>query len=551
VTNTQGAADQRGLQYFDITDFSPGIYDNSVIAFGATPTLIPGIFPAPPGAADALQTFGCNVEANGGLGPLPALGDAPGSTGLSLSDLGITTVGTTDISALVNSMQNSADELIIGLTDNVGGGFQRTRFWSYLVGASSLNLITGAGGTFNFATGAKNFVAYPFVTTMSPTQIAPAVILPLAAPDGPTSQLMNYPPRAAMSTFSVDTITNQPQGSSFGHQGRVVTIQMNNGYNWPVVLSQFPNEAFSYTDPPETQTWPHQFEIFGPENPYGYGAISSVSAGELFCVKKKGGAIIIQGDLNNPTVTTLPGVESTGIIYGHADTNQTGMFYCCQNRGAWVWNGGNSSTKISPQLDDNFFTAGSPISDTTYYSYYCQRWSQWMMFSNNWLYYTPTNSWWRLDDPSTRSFFWYIPSYNSQSMFAALASVPNDSTKFLFEYDLTVPRATYQWQSLPLSIAPRDRSSTVRELVLHASNAYADVAPSITPSLIDDKGNVTVLDTWNLTTGTNEVQTARLNAGEKQTTTVSIRLAVSGTNYAPVVHKLSLGYRSREHLGVT
>jgi hypothetical protein len=552
VTNTAPQADSRGLQYLEITDFSPGIFDNSVIA-GTTALATPGLFPAPPGAADVAQTFGCTVLQNGGLGPLPALAGSPGPNGLSLSDIGIATVGTTDISALINSGQNSNDELIIGATDNVGGGSQRTRFWSYVVGGASLNAIGSAGGTFNFSANNKNFVAYPFTTTLNTVNgICPVVVLALAAPAGPTSQLMNYPPQAAQNTFSVDTITNHPLGSTFGHQGRIVTTQPNTGYSWPAGIFPFvPNEGFSFTDPSQSQTWPQQFEIFGPENPFGYGALSSVSAGELFCIKRRGGAIIIQGDLNNPTVTSLPAVQSTGEHYGRAASDQIGMYYCAEEQGAWVWNGGNSSSKISNQLDDFFYRSTPAISDTTYYGYYVQRWGQWMLFSNNWVYYAPTNSWWRLENPQTRSYFWYVPGWSNVWMFAAVASVPNTTTKWLFEYNLTIPRASYSWQNLPLHLSRGDRTSEVREVVISAANAYGDAAPVIAISLVDDKGNVTALDTWTMRTGTNTIQTTRLNAGVKQTTTVAMRISASGTTAAPVVHRIGVGFRTREHLALT
>jgi hypothetical protein len=551
MTNVGPQQDTRGLEYIEISDFSPGIFDNSVVAV-STPTSTPGIFPAPPGAADATQTFGCSVLANGGLGPLPGLAGSPGLNGLSLADIGITTVGTTDVSALINSGQHSADELIIGLTDNVGGGSQRTQFWSYLVGFNSLHALSTFTGTSSFSANHKNFVAYPFTTTLNTHGICPVVVLPLAAPAGPTSQLMNYPPQAAQTTFGTDTITNQAVTASFGHQGRIVSTMANNAYGWPVGVSPaFPNEGFSYTDPSESQTWPMQFEIFGPENPFGYGAINSVSAGELFAIKRRGGAIIIQGDLNNPTVTSLPAVKSTGEHYGRSDSDQIGMYYCAEEQGAWIWNGGNSSSKISAQLDDFFYRPANPISDTLYYGFYVQRWSQWMLFSNNWLYYAPTNSWWRLANPATRSFFWYVPGWSANWMFAALPTVPDNTTKWLFEYSLNTPRASYSWQNLPLRLSREDRMSEVREVTISASNAYGDPAPAVAVSLVDDKGNVSVLDTWTMRTGTNMVQTTRLNAGVKQTTTIAVRLTPSGTTSAPVIWRVGFGFRTREHLALT
>jgi hypothetical protein len=545
--------DSRGLSFFDITDFSPGIYDNSLIAFGSAPNTVPGIFPAPPGAADATATFGCMSLPNGGLGPGPALGGLPGTGGLSLDDMGLTGFTNVDITALTNSFQSHIDELIVGVTYNIDltTGFQTTSFFSYDVAANVRNAIAGTTFTYNYSTNNKNFCAFPFTTTMDTSGIQPVVILPLTAPDGPNSNLFVYPSLADPTVFGVDVITDRQVGTAFGHQGRVVAIQINNGYGWPITPDRYPNELFNYTDPPESETWPGQAEVFGPENPFGYGAFNSVSAGELFAVKCRGGAVIIQGDLNNPTVTSLPGVKSTGVIYGRTDTDQNGLYYCCEEQGAWVWNGGNSSQKISTQLDDNFFKVANPITDTTYYGYYCQRWADWMLFSNNWIFNSTTGAWWRLSNPATESYFWYVPGWDPRFMFCAVQNVASSATPFLFEYDRTIPNGSYTWQSLPIKVPAEDRTSTMRELVIRASNPYADAAPQIIATLIDDKGNTSVLDTWTMTPGIDTVQETRLNAALKQTTTVAVNLACSGTLYAPVVHGLSMGSRTREHTGIT
>lgn len=546
--------DSRGLSFFDITDFSPGIYDNSVIAFGTPANDVPGIFPAPPGAADATGTFGCMAEPNGGLGPGPARGGTPGQAGLSLADMTFVGFTNVDITAMTGSFQTDDDELVFGVTFDIGGGSQTTNFFSYVVGGGgSYNAIQGA--VYNFVTGAKNFCCFPFTTVMEDSgQIQPVVVLPLTAPDGPNSNLLVYPSLAAPTTFSTDQVASTC-GTAFGHQGRIVAIQPNNGYGWPVAPSIFPNEGFSYTDPPQTETWPHQFETFGPENPFGYGAFTSVSAGELFAIKCRNGAVIIQGDLNNPTVTSLPGVRSTGVLYGRSDTDANGSYYCSDKQGAWVWNGGNAAMKISAQLDDNFFRVSNAITDTSYYGYYCQRWGDWMLFSNNWIFNSTTGAWWRLSDPTLGedggdSFYWYVPGFDARYMFCARQNCTNTSTKFLFEYDRTIPGSSFSWQSLPIRLPVEDRTSTGRELVIRASNPYGDAAPQIIATLIDDKSNTSTLDTWTMTPGIDTVQEARLNAALRQTTTVAVKLVCSGTTYAPVVHSLSMGYRTREHAGL-
>jgi hypothetical protein len=548
VTNTASQGDSRGLATLAITDFSPGIYNNSVIAF-AHPA---GLFPAPPGAADISATFGCIAEPNGGLGPLPARGGEPATfpgQGLSLNDMGIGITGAADITAMVNTYQSSSDELVFVITDDITGSTQHTAAFSYIVNDNTVVALSGSSATYTFANNYKNFCAYPFETIIA-GQVC--VILPLCAPGGPNSNLFVYPSLSAPTTYAVSVIssTGSVDGSGFGHQGRVGIIQLLSGYGWPYLSDQRPNEAFNYTDPPQTATWPVQFELFGPENPSGYGAVNSVSAGELFCIKRRGGAIIIQGDLNNPTVTTLPGVQSTGPFYGHAGTDQNGMYYCSKTKGAWLWGGGNTSQKISAQLEDNFFDVVDPITDTTYYGYYCERWSTFMMFSNNWVFNSATGSWWRLEDPNDISYFWYVLGYDSPWLFCAKPSVTGETDKFLYEYDLRVPRSSFTWQSLPLKPPSADRFVAVREVVIRASNPYGDSTPQVIVTLIDENNNLYPLDTWNMEPGVDNVQEVRLNARVAQTSTIAINLDCSGTTYAPVVYGLSLGYRTREHVNL-
>ena len=56
-------------------------------------------------------------------------------------------------------------------------------------------------------------------------------------------------------------------------------------------------------------------EVFVQENPFGYGAWGSISASELFLVKNRQGGVVIQGDLNSPTVTSrCPASPSYGVM---------------------------------------------------------------------------------------------------------------------------------------------------------------------------------------------------------------------------------------------
>jgi hypothetical protein len=477
----------------------------------------------------------------GGLGPLPALN----STVFSLSDMGITATGAADICALTNSFQNSDDELVIGVTDNFTGTNQRTTFYSWQAVPHILNQIQQA--TYGFTTGRHNFCAFPFTTTIFFSgAFQPVVVLALAAPDGPTDALLVYPQLAAPGTFTTSTIANTA-GTSFGHQNRIV-IQQAFGYAWPFTPTIFPNEAFSYTDPPGSDTWPHQFELFGPENPFGYGAVNSMSAGELFCVKNRGGAVIIQGDLNNPTVTTLPGVKSTGGIYGHSATGVNGMYYCAERHGAWVWNGGNTSRKVSAQLDDNFFLPYQTIL-SPFYGYYAQRWGEWILFSNNWVLNEATGGWWRMSDPANYSWYWAVPGYSETVMYVCLASATGVSEPILSSYNRATPAKFYTWQSLPIHLRSADRTADVRSISVRASNPYADSNPTVTVTLLNSDGSSDTLGTQRVPSTNDQPVLIRFNASV-HSEFVAVNLNCTGTVAPPIIHTLGVGYRTREHAGL-
>src|SRR3984885_4505586 len=209
----KGKPDSRGLNFLEITDFSPGI------------------FPAPPGAADGNNTWACMSMPNGGLGPMPAI------TGqYSMGTIGIGG-GARDVSCLINSQVTPADELVIGTTV-ISGSAQDTQFWSFVVQTAALNSIQSESYTYS---GNHNFVAYPFTTIMENAESVPqpVVILPVTSPDGPNNgNIWVYPQVNNPNFFAVDEILagegSHQGGTTVGHQGRVVVFRLISPPGWPV-----------------------------------------------------------------------------------------------------------------------------------------------------------------------------------------------------------------------------------------------------------------------------------------------------------------------------
>ena len=452
--NRQQSADTRGIEFIDIDDFTPGIYDASNIAFSSN-TVTPGPFVAPIGSADASATWQCIALPQGGLGPTPALTKVS-----TLTDLGITTEppgGTTDayLVGLLNSLVTNQDEFLVCIEWIDGSGNNQFYAYSGVLGTSTAHQLFHSTGT---GLGRVAGSAFPFATRVAPsaptTTVGEVVIV---FPANASGDLLLYPDPANPTAFGVADISSPPTvvaGTVFGHQTRIVVLQ-NVALPWPVTPTLFSNnDAINYTDPPNSETYPGATPsvIFAAEQPYGYGAVGSVSAGELFMVKCRGGGIVIQGDINNPTVTYLPGVKPTGIIYGRCDTDENGFYYCTDGAGAWLWNGGNASTKISTQLDDLFYIPTNPIPNQNF-TYFIQRWHDFMLFSNNYIYNTQSGGWWRLLNPATASIYWWVPGYMANQMYGAVAPLPTVTSNFLYQFDDQVPATNYQWQSLPVRVS--------------------------------------------------------------------------------------------------
>jgi len=289
VTNTAAIADERGLQSILINDFSPGIYDAQVVVAPSGGPAVVGPFPAPVGAADASNTVGCMNLPSGGLGPLPQMVQAH-----SPADFGFSTPGGATFSqygamfaTAINGGQTGGDEIIVNQTyvDSSGilHSFTNSCLWNTLTNHALLNL-TASGIPGPPYPQWPASVCYPFVTRVAPTSPTttvgvPIVVLPVSSNFTTGFNLYLYPDPSAPTAFGTHQITTglDLTGFAFGHQGRIV--QLNTlAYRYPVTpsfgMAYF--DTVSYTEPPNSDTWGNQDEVFGPENPYGYGAVTSV-----------------------------------------------------------------------------------------------------------------------------------------------------------------------------------------------------------------------------------------------------------------------------------
>lgn len=247
---------------------------------------------------------------------------------------------------------------------------------------------------------------------------------------------------------------------------------------------------------------------FAEEKPYRTGAVSSISADEIIFIKDRGGAVLIRGDLDNPTVVQLPYVESTQGARCLPATTNFGLVYGTSN-GIYLWEGGETARHLSPQIDGWFWNH-----DTTL-EYLGNRgrfawWNPFVCVPNNYLYDSIGQGWWRLEDPALTS--WAFSAYD-------VADITN--TLYAFPYKLTSTSAsvmwytanpailsdTYSWKSQPLAQS-RNRVMTLQEVHLFVTPSSTTPATiTITLTAIDKNGaEVTPVVTTFTTTGNTNPQ---------------------------------------------
>lgn len=401
---------------------------------------------------------------------------------------------------------------------------------------------------------------------------SPVIVFPTAGPASPTDpasgQLYMYPNPATPTSYTPLPMIydlgggnwSSITGQTIAHQSRIIILAGQNE-PYPAGGGFSDNEQINYTDPPLSPALGNQKTILVAEEPYGYGAWGSINAGELFLVKKRGGGVVLTGDIFSPNVTYLPGVQPTGGFVGQANSGMAGFFYCSYANGAWLWNGGNTAQKISTQLDDLFYL---PPEWTTIqsnnYGYYTQSIGDKTYFSNNWLYDQRAHSWWKYYPDEAQggtSMFWVQPVAGQYIYTAALSFT--SSGNFLYRFDTSKSTQGYQWRSLPLRLVAgdelQDRVTDVREVVVRASCAVPSAA-AVTLTLLD-AGSVVwgpVAQTGNVSAGPDIIRWnlgSAAGAGGLRQPQIQLGVISSTNDDNAVIHSISVKYRNRAHEATT
>jgi hypothetical protein len=546
--------DPRGWTWQSLSDFTPGVYDFT-FTYGTNGELPP----AGPGAADAGFTYCCIGLPQGGLGPLPALttsytwpaGSFPGS----VTTMYIT--GMTENPGLVNGVPE-----IVWMTEGDDGTNHYLLAYSSPIGGTTQTVVSVSATTTTGIFGSP----YPTWDRMNSTYTnpgLPVLVFPAAVatdPNGTTGHMFVYPNPSSRSSFSaLDMITvpgtNGVTGQLICYQNRAMGLSAAPA-TYPAGGGVQGNEQINYTDPANSDTYGDQQTTLVAENPWGYGAAGSVSAGELFLVKKRQGGVIMTGDIYQPTATYLPGVQPTGDLYGKAEPTDQGLIYCAEGAGAWIWNGGNTSQKLSRQVRNDFYDCSTNVIASNNYGFFVKRWGDLVLFSNNFVYSSLTNSWWVLYPQTTVTnytgikFFHYDNGTFGYQMYASPLTVTSASNPYLYKFDMQTPAQHYQWQSLPLNVAgPHDHVYDIRQITLKVSST-ANNNSTVTVTVLS-QGSVA----WTspATAVPSNVTTLRFNVGAEGLQAPAIRINVDnvGAGDTALIHELAYAVRQRAHRGVS
>jgi hypothetical protein len=546
VANPAQGKEVVGLTWFTISDFSPGIIQNSAFALNPQ-SPVPG---PKPGAAQ-YNTVNCIALPNGGLAPLPGVKSSfnNGEAGFVTGAIAYGQVGFGNQPSLAE-FPNGGDEILTAFETLSGN----TRTWD-LVGFQESTMTPY---TIDFASGTSSEPAIwstSMVLTQFGTNVGGVINGPISRvaishhmmlDGGDLDTIIAYPniitPQTAPWFTDISGGHAIIAGPLIAHNNRVICLTpLPTPWAAPTGVPQafYTSEVFNFTDPPGTQPFPaQQAEQFVVEYPFMHGAWGSISNGELMLIRHQGGAYIISGDLINPSVTRLFSVTPTQGLTTLAGETPIGLVYGSKNNGVWVWGGGSTSVKISPQLNDDAIQLPTIPHLTTYgpMSNFNQL-GDLVYCPNNWVFSTTLNSWWRWSAPGLPFAAWHWPTFDGQGMWVWPIESFSNTPNFIKLSRLT-PATSYTWQSYPMPFSKN------RQVAVRGVSVRAQGHGTITVSFADPQG--VQAGTEPVTININSVSptlTQLVAAANGYDITMTLMAQGVSGGPAPVIYDVSVGYR--------
>ncbi len=552
------------LQWIELTDFSPGIFSNTNLAGGLNVTSTNLAFASP------TNTYRCRALPTGGLGPLPRMKEAfqlttpPTVGGAPLSDtyivngLGTWGQAIADTNANTNEDHRVEVHLLLSWTytgnDHAAAWLREHIYETVSPFTETIYSDTEAAGD-----ATQYQYAYFLKTRMNPiADVADPGELVMVCVYTPPSQdlFINRvaPDPATPTTASTVELMNGDSEifrKAVAHQGRVVIGRFSvQGRGLDTTNSS--NENFIYTEVNNYTTTLTEPAVYVPEIDQNISDMASMTANQLIVVKDLGGGYVVQGDLDDPTIVRLPNLMSpdgTPTVCG--TQTPRGWVYSAGDRGLYIWNGGDQSEPLSPQLDAREFT-GNDV-ETAGHAGSCDRWLDLLVVPQMWVCDLETRGWWRLDDPdsypSPMTFF-STSKYRGQMISARQqiidppAATGDDDAFYLWEYDDLA--YSYSWQSHPIWIS-RDRLMEVRQgtIALQGTGQVTvtlfDVANDNNPpsyQVIDVDSDTIVNKRFDLSLRAENLAIRLESSG-----------GVNGNAIAPLIHRVFIGWTEAQHQG--
>jgi hypothetical protein len=330
-----------------------------------------------------------------------------------------------------------------------------------------------------------------------------------------------------------------------GHQGRVVIAQR--------IPAQFENRSsglYAWKDR-LSATGLLRPDLFGgagefvEENTSGIGTMASLSADELLVVKHSGGGYLLRGSVASPTVTKLPFIESTGGVASTAASTPLGLVYGSRH-GVFVWEGGETSRHLSPQLD-GFFWNHAPATYDGHRGRFGW-WHPWVMAPGGFMFDSRHQSWWRLDDPAGHEAYNVFQVSGTGRLYAFPWRVTGNSPGDVVwsTADPEVLANTWSWKSQPL-LESRDRAFKVRDVEVVATAADAGSKFTVTLTGYTDEGAPVAFSPFDVTlsANTDRPQIVKMDVPNQSTalTYIQVKIVAAGAPGlpAPKLHAVTLG----------
>ena len=269
--------------------------------------------------------------------------------------------------------------------------------------------------------------------------------------------------------------------------------------------------------------------------------------------------MVIQGDLNSPTVTSLPGVTPSYGVMSRAAQTPVGFVYASGDHGLWAWNGGNVSQKISEALEDNFFVNEALVGNLNPAAQIYRGptvdivpWGDWIVVTNDWVMDTNTGGWWQLGPVTGGTpHLWYGTSWDGNSLYASIAVPTNEY--FMDVYSRTSPSTSWVWESYPIRIGTdaKNVNYLVKEVVVRAQG-LGTIAVNVTGILDSTSVGLSspVADgvlTYNSVDDNSQPAMKRLTMG-LVAQDVTIEIAAQGADEntpAPILYSIAIGYEEQ------